>query len=411
MSQEIFDRINSIGYDECKVYIHSIDSQSSTNGGIIILVLGEMSNKGHAWRKFTQTFFLAEQPGGYFVLNDIFRYLKEDVDDEVDESSAPSTTHHEASPAVETAPAVSMSAPAPVAEVEANHEAATPSAPMAIPEEAVVAAVPDKDIGPADPPAIEPAVTAVPPPLEDAPEEVSAPKTTSAESPLIEPSVPALPNGSASRGVTDAPVSAPALTPAAPAKPKSWASMAAASAGKSAWGAVPAPAPPVAPIPTPAAAPPAVKAPEPAPAAASSGSAPNTPRHAFYENALKVQTPHCFVKVSLDDCQNRAADDQLPNWSAENQSGGDVMDEATLKAAASRFGEVVRVEIVKSKACAFVEFKTVEAARKAIVASLSPAQGGEGGVKAGVEGGKLNFETRKEKGRASPQGSARKCAE
>ena len=38
-----------------------------------------MSNHGEPWRKFVQTFFLAEQPNGYFVLNDIFRFLKEDA--------------------------------------------------------------------------------------------------------------------------------------------------------------------------------------------------------------------------------------------------------------------------------------------------------------------------------------------
>jgi Nuclear transport factor 2 (NTF2) domain len=37
-----------------------------------------MSNRGEPWRKFVQTFFLAEQPNGYFVLNDIFRFLKEE---------------------------------------------------------------------------------------------------------------------------------------------------------------------------------------------------------------------------------------------------------------------------------------------------------------------------------------------
>lgn len=38
-----------------------------------------MSNRGEAWKKFVQTFFLAEQPNGYFVLNDIFRFLKEET--------------------------------------------------------------------------------------------------------------------------------------------------------------------------------------------------------------------------------------------------------------------------------------------------------------------------------------------
>ena len=44
-----------------------------------------MSNRGEAWRKFAQTFFLAEQPKGYYILNDIFRYLKEEDEAEEDE--------------------------------------------------------------------------------------------------------------------------------------------------------------------------------------------------------------------------------------------------------------------------------------------------------------------------------------
>lgn len=80
--QEIHDRIMSLDYQDCKVYVSNVDSQSSAEGGIIVQVLGEMSNQGQRWRKFAQTFFLAEQPTGYFVLNDIFRYLKEDADEQ-----------------------------------------------------------------------------------------------------------------------------------------------------------------------------------------------------------------------------------------------------------------------------------------------------------------------------------------
>lgn len=96
--------------------------------------------------------------------------------------------------------------------------------------------------------------------------------------------------------------------------------------------------------------------------------------------------------------------EQLPNWSAEGASNGtETMDEAALRAIAGRFGDVAKVEIVKSKACAFVEFAKVESARKAIIASLATNQGGEGGVKAGE--GKLNFETRKEKDERRPKGT------
>ena len=56
-------------------------------GGLIVQVLGEMSNNGGSWHKFSQTFFLAEQPQGYYVLNDIFRFLKEDIEPEYEGES------------------------------------------------------------------------------------------------------------------------------------------------------------------------------------------------------------------------------------------------------------------------------------------------------------------------------------
>ena len=44
-----------------------------------------MSNKSEPHHKFVQTFVLAEQPNGYFVLNDIFRYLSDDEDEIVED--------------------------------------------------------------------------------------------------------------------------------------------------------------------------------------------------------------------------------------------------------------------------------------------------------------------------------------
>jgi len=66
--------------------LSSVDSLASLNGGIVIQVLGELSNHNAPSQKFAQTFFLAEQPAGYFVLNDIFRYIKEDIDSDFDEA-------------------------------------------------------------------------------------------------------------------------------------------------------------------------------------------------------------------------------------------------------------------------------------------------------------------------------------
>lgn len=71
----------SLQFEDCKVYISNVDSQSSAEGGILVQVIGEMSNANGPWRKFAQTFFLAGQHNGYFVLNDICRYIKEEGDE------------------------------------------------------------------------------------------------------------------------------------------------------------------------------------------------------------------------------------------------------------------------------------------------------------------------------------------
>ncbi|RKO93948.1 hypothetical protein BDK51DRAFT_18648, partial [Blyttiomyces helicus] len=118
---EIHNRIIELDFQDCKVLVSNVDSQASLNGGIIVQVLGEMSNKSGASHKFAQTFFLAEQPNGYYVLNDIFRFLKEDIDNEYDEAEDPtgdSFIPHEviraASPAARApSPAPRAASPAP----------------------------------------------------------------------------------------------------------------------------------------------------------------------------------------------------------------------------------------------------------------------------------------------------------
>ncbi|WWC69525.1 uncharacterized protein I206_103467 [Kwoniella pini CBS 10737] len=387
--QEIHDQITAIGYNECKVYIHSIDSQSSANGGIIILVIGEMSNNHQPWRKFTQTFFLAEQPNGYFVLNDIFRYLKEDVDeDEIPEEEVVSVAPQaqaEQAPApveeqIETKPAEQVTQePAQAPEPEPEPVSAPAEVNQdTVPEEATIASVPDKDVAPSEPaPAVEEPVTSIPPPAEESPAPTPAPAPPAAK--------PASPTPAPQAA---APTPAPPAQPAAPPKPKTWASLA-ASGGK-AWSSAVVSSQPAASAPAPAAAAPKK---EEAPAAPSAPAAQSAGKLSPFDQASRVNTPHCFVK--------------LPNWSAESQNAGESISETDVKTAASRFGEVKKVEIVKAKACAFVEFAKVESARKAIIASLPAAQGGEDGIKIGS--GKLNFETRKEKderrgGPNKPQG-------
>lgn len=80
MAQDISERIKSLDFKNCKVRVTNVDSQASADQGILIQVMGEMCNDNCPNRRFVQTFFLAEQPNGYFVLNDILRYLKEEED-------------------------------------------------------------------------------------------------------------------------------------------------------------------------------------------------------------------------------------------------------------------------------------------------------------------------------------------
>ncbi|GLJ56811.1 hypothetical protein SUGI_1261130 [Cryptomeria japonica] len=59
------------------VKIGTVDSQEAYNESYIILVTGIILGHENVERKFAQSFFLAPQERGYFVLNDAFRYLEE----------------------------------------------------------------------------------------------------------------------------------------------------------------------------------------------------------------------------------------------------------------------------------------------------------------------------------------------
>jgi Nuclear transport factor 2 (NTF2) domain len=82
--QAISEKIKDLDIQDCKVRVLNVDSQASFNN-IVVQVIGEMSNQNQPHHKFVQTFVLAEQPNGYFVLNDIFRYLNEGEDEIVDD--------------------------------------------------------------------------------------------------------------------------------------------------------------------------------------------------------------------------------------------------------------------------------------------------------------------------------------
>lgn len=61
------------------IEIKSAQSLESWNGGVLVMVSGYVQLKEYSVRrKFVETFFLAPQEKGYFVLNDIFHLLEEE---------------------------------------------------------------------------------------------------------------------------------------------------------------------------------------------------------------------------------------------------------------------------------------------------------------------------------------------
>ncbi|KAJ9114914.1 hypothetical protein QFC20_001287 [Naganishia adeliensis] len=420
--QQIHQRVISLGFSNCKAFIHHIDAQPSFSGGIVLQVIGEISNASGPWRKFTQTFFLAGQPNGYFVLNDIFRYLKEE-DEEHDEGDDEDSvaaeqveeTEQPAAP-VEEQPVADKSSMRPPLRPSELAESTPPVA------EAPETVVPKEETPAVTEPQQEPA-TSEPAKEESKEEPVSAEETVPAPEPVVEAEkpAPAAPEpekeapvqqqqpkptppsetqrqSPAPRGKpAPAPAPAAAPTPAAPPKPRTWASTAAAK--PNAWGtalatkealsaSASAPAVPAGVQRTASAQKTAQQQPKQgqtaqpasAPAVQTSGH-----KYPLVEAAKAVQTPICFIKLN--------------NWQAQDAT--EQITESELRQILSKYAgvpgsEITKVEIVRDKACAFVEFAKVDAARRAIIASLLTAQGGGGGIK--TDGGhRIIVESRKEK--------------
>lgn len=64
-------------YTNYKAEINTADAQKSYKEGVTVLVTGCLTGKDNLKRKFAQSFFLAPQDNGYFVLNDVFRYVED----------------------------------------------------------------------------------------------------------------------------------------------------------------------------------------------------------------------------------------------------------------------------------------------------------------------------------------------
>ena len=75
--QQIHALIMSLNYTG--IEIKTANSLESWNGGVLIMASGSVLLKDfNGRRKFVQTFFLAPQESGFFVLSDIFHFIEED---------------------------------------------------------------------------------------------------------------------------------------------------------------------------------------------------------------------------------------------------------------------------------------------------------------------------------------------
>ncbi|KAK2732055.1 NTF2 and RRM domain-containing protein [Colletotrichum kahawae] len=364
--QAIQERIKSLDFQNSKVRITNVDSQASFDN-IVIQVIGESSIKSAEPKKFVQTFVLAPQPSGYFVVNDILRYINDEDEEE----------------------AVAE------AEVQPEEQAATEEVVEAAkPEEPVVEQTPEEAPAPAiDPSVVDKRLEEVAVPQDaassngdaeaPAPEPVKAPETK-VEEPTVDPEVTAkeiaeedikMPEKPADPSPT--PVAAPTKPPAAepekpapapapvPMKPMSWASRAAAAVGPKA--AVPLPKTATPPAPAQAKAP----APATAPAAAAAAAAPATKEPAAAPAAKEPEAPAAKESSPAAEWQSVGADSKRQNRPqsisqapADNGTLGyvkyvtDKVKAEDLRAALNNHGELTYFDINRQKNCAFVEFAT-----------------------------------------------------
>ena len=76
--QHIHSIVTSLNF--ITIEIKTINSLDSWDGGVLVVVSGFVKMKDISGkRKFVQTFFLAPQEKGFFVLNDIFHFVDDGV--------------------------------------------------------------------------------------------------------------------------------------------------------------------------------------------------------------------------------------------------------------------------------------------------------------------------------------------
>ncbi|KAF2420121.1 hypothetical protein EJ08DRAFT_598565 [Tothia fuscella] len=407
----IRSRIKELDYHDCKVRVTNVDSQTSDDK-IVIQVMGEMSNKSQPHRKFVQTFILATQANGYFVLNDIFRYMRDD-DDEVEGDGPADAGHLE--PTHSVAEPVAKDEPSPKENISQED---VPTVDKKLEEVAqepekespVLAAtngtpIPEKEETPEEEEEEEEASPVVP-----EPEEKEKKKEIKTEEPAVEeePFEPEKP-----KEETPAPVAAPKETPrpapapAKPALPKTWAQLAAERSGAAKAAATPAstPAPSA-----PAQSKPAPQAAAPSPAPTPSTEAPPV-RQPSPADSGKEGSSGGWQTAGAEHSRKASRAQAQPMVTQDGKVRAYVknvyqtVDADALKAALEKFGELAYFDVSRAKNSAFVEFTSVSGFQAAVAANphkigtdtvyveeRRPAgafsqRGGPGGMRGGARGG------------------------
>lgn len=314
-------------------------------------VIGEMSNKLAPHRKFVQTFILAEQPTGYYVLNDIFRYIADEEEEEIEEQIPQSEV-----------------APAPVQELESHGLSSTTDSAAQEKDAQIL----DKKLEEAAAaPEIEPAAVVAPinndelvaqpeatkeePPTEDefAPEKAAIEEAETAaaedavqtESPKEpEPTIAPSPKPAQEPQVSAPPAEEP-VAPPKPAAPKTWASMVAGP--KAPVPAVPQVPPPNATVAQPKG------APQPTPA-------PVTTNVTNTEEALP--SPGGWQTAGQEHGRRQGRQQSTSVSGAAGDKGNvsayikgviEKVDAASLKNTLSKFGKLDYFDVSRPKVCSF----------------------------------------------------------
>ncbi|KAJ2897989.1 hypothetical protein MKZ38_004257 [Zalerion maritima] len=379
--QPIQERIKQLDFQDCKVRISNVDTQASYDN-IVIQVIGEFSNKGGEPRKFAQTFILAQQPSGYFVLNDILRCIDDDESEEDatetrEAQTAPEPaeekpeTTGEDEPVVSEKPAVEMPAvtsfDAGAMDKKLEEVGETPQTETPTTESVTEAAEPTPE--PTQDVSGNPTPNVQPPDPEVTVKEIAEEDAKEPEKPKDPSPTPVGPKAAPPEPET--PADAAPATATASSKPMTWASRLAASTGGAPRPVVPlkaatppAPAQTRAPVPAPAPAPaqPAQAAQassQPAEAATSVRKADASEWQTAGENSKRQNRPQSMVGTSGD----------KESTSCYVKYVSDKVQHDDLKSALSAHGELTYFDINRQKNCAFAEYASVSAYQTAIAAS------------------------------------------